>query len=62
MSIEMTRRVLEASMPLPLDRVFERIDLEHCLGSATISQVLQCLFFLCFYGVVCTRVRSPADV
>ncbi|CAK0783630.1 hypothetical protein CVIRNUC_006829 [Coccomyxa viridis] len=39
MSIEMTRRVLETNLPLPLDRIFERIDLEHCLGSATISQV-----------------------
>ena len=39
MSAEQTRRVLEANMPQPLDRIFERIDLEHCLGSATISQV-----------------------
>ena len=39
MSAEQTRRLLENNMPQPLDRIFERIDLEHCLGSATISQV-----------------------
>ncbi len=41
MSAEQTRRVLELNMPLPLDRIFEQIDLRQCLGSATISQVSQ---------------------
>ena len=41
MSAEQTRRVLELNMPLPLDRIFEQIDLRQCLGSATISQVIQ---------------------
>ena len=43
MSAEQTRRVLELNMPLPLDRIFEQIDLRQCLGSATISQVSQTL-------------------
>ena len=41
MSAEQTRRVLELNMPLPLDRIFEQIDLRQCLGSATISQASQ---------------------
>ena len=58
MSIEMTRRVLETNLPLPLDRIFERIDLEHCLGSATISQVLQCLISFYSYGMHERQVAS----
>ena len=46
MSAEQTRRVLQQNMPLPLDRIFERINLEQPLGSATISQVCLKRFLL----------------
>ena len=46
MSAEQTRRVLQQNMPLPLDRIFESINLEKPLGSATISQVCLKRFLL----------------
>lgn len=53
MSAEQTRRVLELNMPLPLDRIFEQIDLRQCLGSATISQASQQLGFLRLHPTHC---------
>ena len=60
MSAEQTRRVLELNMPLPLDRIFEQIDLRQCLGSATISQVSQTLDALRLHLINAER-RNPYD-